>query len=175
MINEFNVEKFCYEDISLIENYEEAVADEQIWDCHHKLGIELNKSKEELKEMGLYFNRPACELIFLKHAEHTSLHHNGKIAWNKGKKATAETLAKMSKAMKGKKHSVEAKTKISTTLKGIKRSQETREKLSSLKKGVKPKKYQWLTPDGKIRIMDKTSAKHHHPDWKCLGIIENKN
>ena len=68
---------FCKEDISLIENYEQAVNDKtQIWDCHHRLEIELNLSRDELKERDLYYNRPASELILLTHAEHQKLHNN---------------------------------------------------------------------------------------------------
>ena len=67
--------KYCCEDISLIENYEKAVNDKtQTWCCHHKLEIELLKKPSELKEMGLYFDRPASELIFLTRSEHIKLH-----------------------------------------------------------------------------------------------------
>ena len=69
---------FCSEDISLIENYEEAVNDPNTWHCHHRLelddeGHRLN-TRNELKEKGLYFNRPASELIFLKASDHMKLH-----------------------------------------------------------------------------------------------------
>lgn len=36
MINEKNARKYCYQDISLIENYDKAIADtEHMWHCHH--------------------------------------------------------------------------------------------------------------------------------------------
>lgn len=77
MIGEY-VKYFCCEDISLIENYEKAISDDsQIWDCHHKNEITLNKSVKELKSLGLYYNRPANELIFLTHSSHMSLHNSG--------------------------------------------------------------------------------------------------
>ena len=57
---------YCCEDISLIENYEQALNDQtQVWDCHHRLEIELGLSAAELIKQGLYWNRPASELIFL--------------------------------------------------------------------------------------------------------------
>lgn len=69
-----NIQKFCCEDISLIKNYDKAINDTEIWDCHHRLEIELNLSRDELKERDLYYNRPASELILLTHSEHQKLH-----------------------------------------------------------------------------------------------------
>jgi hypothetical protein len=56
---------------------------------------------------------------------------------NLGKKRSAATRAKMSKAKKGKKHSTEHRAKISEALKGTKRSAATRAKMSKVKKGKK--------------------------------------
>lgn len=87
-----NVQRFCCEDISLIENYDMAISDKtKTWHCHHRLGIELNKSRDELKEMDLYYNRPACELIFLTDVEHKKLH---------GLNQSKETLEKISTSLK---------------------------------------------------------------------------
>ena len=37
MIKEDNAKKYCCEDISLIENYNQAIADkEKMWDIHHR-------------------------------------------------------------------------------------------------------------------------------------------
>ena len=80
MICERTVKRFCCEDLSLIENYELAVNDTtQTWDCHHR-GEVLpcgRFSRDDLKKFGLYFNRPAAELIFLTKAEHIRLHFKG--------------------------------------------------------------------------------------------------
>lgn len=76
MIKEKNVKKYCCEDISLIENYNEAINSDEMWDCHHRLEIELNKSVQELKDLNLYFNRPADELIFLTKSEHIKIHNS---------------------------------------------------------------------------------------------------
>jgi hypothetical protein len=75
-----NVKIYCCEDPSLIENYELALNDTvNVWDCHHKLEIhsDYRNTPEELKMMGLYYNRPACEFIFLKKDLHTSTHQSG--------------------------------------------------------------------------------------------------
>ena len=93
--------RFCKEP-EKIENYEKALADNfKGWECHHRKGVDI--PREKLKALGMYYNRPADELIFLKNSEHRFLHHKGKqfseehknklseahkgnIPWNKGKK-----------------------------------------------------------------------------------------
>lgn len=81
MINETNAKKFCSEDITLIENYWDAVNDEtQVWECHHKNEIfrGISVSRALLKDIGLYYGCPASELIFLTKSEHIRLHKKGK-------------------------------------------------------------------------------------------------
>ena len=126
MICERTIKKFCKDDISLIENYDKAIADDtQTWQCHHRR--ETIFSRKDLIEIGEYYNRPACELIFLTKSEHNRLHKSGennpnfgKPAWNNGKHPSEESRKKMSEArkgkpscMKGKHHSAEARKKIS--------------------------------------------------------------
>ena len=98
-----SVKEYCNEDISLIENYEEALKSDEIYDCHHRLEL-LNgyRSKESLIKDNLYYNRPASELIFLRHSEHTKLHADYGFP-NKGKK--------ISEMKKG--HPVSESTRIS--------------------------------------------------------------
>lgn len=78
MISKSNAEKYCAEDISLIENYKDAINDKFYkWHCHHRLEIQKDGqtySVKQLKEKGLYYNRPASELIFLSPDEHFQLH-----------------------------------------------------------------------------------------------------
>ena len=93
MINETQAKKYCKDDISLIENYEEAVNDNtRRWDCHHRRGTIY--SREGLIEIGEYQKRPAIELIFMLEEEHRRFHRIGKCNSEKTKK-------KMSKAMIG--------------------------------------------------------------------------
>lgn len=142
MINETKVKKYCYQDISLIENYERAVADtEHVWDCHHRVETIMNCGAKELQAQGCYYDRPAHDLIFLPREEHASLHMKGK-KYALGCHRSDETKKKMSEAMKGNKntlgmkHSDEAKKKISEAKKGNKCclgrkiSEETRKKMS---------------------------------------------
>lgn len=103
MIYERMAKLFCSDDISNIENYIEALNDkDNVWDCHHKLEIhsDYNNSRNDLKLMNLYYHRPSGELIFIKHNEHTKLHHTGmKLNF------TNEHKEAISKAIKGKVHS----------------------------------------------------------------------
>ena len=131
MINLFTVSSFCKEDISFIENYDKAIMDDtQTWDCHHRLEIQGNKilSVKELKEQKLYYKRPACELIFLTHSEHSILHNkNRKSDWNK----------KISESEKGKVVPKEICTLISIKTKIAMDNPKIRQKISNAKKGKK--------------------------------------
>ena len=94
MISEKNAKLYCKDDISLIENYEEAVNDPiNKWVIHHRR--ETIYSMEGLKEIGEYYHRPAIELIFLTNSEHRKLHNIG------------------NKYFLGKRHSDKSKKKIS--------------------------------------------------------------
>lgn len=171
MINEAYLRKYCCEDISLIENYNEAINSSEKWQCHHKLEITLHKTRQELIEMGLYFNRPASELICLSEKKHKQLHYKNGLS-NYGTKYGKEH------PMYGKHRTNETKQKISESHKGIKHTEETRLKMSITRKGKsipslrKPKpKYKWLTPTGEIREMSIPNAKNHHPDWILIGEV----
>lgn len=104
------MKRFCCEDISRIENYELAAADQtQTWHCHHRREISEQKSRKQLIAEGLYWKQPAEELILLTPAEHLRLH-------SQGKHLSSETLAKRSAALTGRKHSAATRAKISATV-----------------------------------------------------------
>lgn len=118
MIHLRNVKRFCKE-FENIENYSEAVSSQEMWDCHHRNEIDMNLSRQELIDRDMYYNRPACELIFLTHEAHNSLHHKGK-KYRLGAIHSIETKKKISDAQKGennhmygKHHSIESKKKMS--------------------------------------------------------------
>lgn len=125
MIPKTRLHLFCCEDISLIENYEKAKNDDtQIWDCHHRLETDLGLSKKQLKDKNLYYNRPASELIFLTHGEHSHLHHNydnnpliGRELSDEHKQHISESHKGEKHPFYGKKHKEESKNKISETKK----------------------------------------------------------
>ena len=143
MINEYAVKKYCNESLSLIENFDKAIADSnQMWHCHHRR--ELETSRKELIKIGEYYNRPASELIFLTPFEHNSLHMKGKQSHWLGKHHTEEAKRKIAEARKGMKFSEETKKKLSIALKGkptwnkgIPHTEESKLKMSIAKKGNK--------------------------------------
>ena len=115
----YNMYAFCIEDPSKIENYELAKADDfKGWDVHHRFELKCPVYKpkaKELMEWNLYFHRPASELIFLKHGEHSRLHrkYDGGSFWKRG--------SAISKAKLGQKYgpqSEEHKRKRSESMKG---------------------------------------------------------
>ena len=121
----------------LIENYDKAVADNtQVWDCHHRLETHssdgekrfVDISRAELIALNMYYDRPAEELIFLKSAEHKSLH-------NKSKEKSKETRKKISETEKGRHLSEEWKRKISEANRGKKLPEELKKRWSEAHKG----------------------------------------
>ena len=112
------LKRICRDDISLVENYDKAIADtEHMWILHHRdeirtlpSGITVYRSVQELKENGRYWHCPANELIFMTREEHYTLHNanpeyrlkiskankglatqKGRIPWNKGMKGAEYT------------------------------------------------------------------------------------
>lgn len=108
MINEIYARQYCREDISKIENYEHAARDDsQVWDCHHRGEILPcgRFSIRDLKKFGLYWHRPASELVFLTRAEHTKLHRVGR-------GLSEEHRQKLRQVNLGRHHSEDTKRKL---------------------------------------------------------------
>lgn len=118
----------------LVENYDKAIADKtQTWCIHHRLEISPTGkvfSRRRLIELGLYYDRPANEFIFLTKSEHMKLH-------NKYRVFSDETKKKMSKSMIGNKSCV-----------GRKLSEKTKYKLSLAAKNTMSKRVRGA--DGKF-------------------------
>lgn len=103
-LNLRNAEKYCCEDVSLIENFEDAFVSEDKWVIHHRLETHTSDgerrlvelSMDELIALGMYYNRPASELIFMRRSDHMSLH-------KPGKHPSEETRRKMAEAAKRRK------------------------------------------------------------------------
>ena len=121
----YTFESYC-KNYQSIENYENAKKDNfKGWHCHHRLETHnsdgerrlVDITREELLALGMYYDRPSEELIFLTIYEHSRLHM-------KGKHLSEETRKKISSASKGNKyalgykHSEEAKKRISDAMRG---------------------------------------------------------
>lgn len=97
-----NANLYCCEDISKIENYDEAAKDlSQIWHVHHIKGEEFTAAK--LIKNNLYYNRPANELIFLKPSSHNHVHRGygkGVNNWPSGDELSYERKQEITKINK---------------------------------------------------------------------------
>ena len=130
MIELYKVKQMCREgEIEKIENYEQAMADkEHTWVCHHRLELtmdgEFANYRKDLIRMGMYWNRPAFELIFMTKSDHMRMHAHvqpvseeskkkmskratGRVSPRKGVKLSEETKEKLRQANLGKKHKPE--------------------------------------------------------------------
>ena len=116
MINANQAKKYCSDDISLIENYQQAIADQtRMWEIHHRRECDENGrtlfTKKQLIDMGLYLNRPASELIFVTRSMHWKLHrearsNGGKIGGKIAGKIARKILGKKYGAINGKKSAI---------------------------------------------------------------------
>ena len=152
----YSFEIYC-KDYENIENYQKAKNENfKGWQCHHRLETHnsdgerrlVDITRDELLALGMYYGRPAEELIFLTKSEHSRLHHKGKLI-------SEETRKKLSEANKGKHlgkdnpfygkhHSEENRKKLSEANKGKHWSSEQKIKQSKAIKGR-----HWFN-DGKI-------------------------
>ena len=155
MINENQAKKFCCEDISLIENYNEAVKSKEMYDIHHRLGTELSKSRQELKDLNLYLNRPANELIFLTRKEHVILH------------MTSERINKLKETLKN----PNIRKQRSDRMKGKNNPFYGKHHTEDVKIKMRKqhRKSKWMTPSGEIKEMTKANVTKWHPDWTIIG------
>ena len=145
MICERLIKLYCKDAPSLIENYEKAINDKtQTWDCHHRR--ETIFSRKDLIEIGEYYNRPACELIFLTSTDHQILH-------NLGKHLSEENRKKISEANKGRCLSVETRKKMSEAKKNM--SDETKRKISAALLGNTAVSGTYWYNNGKINTRSK--------------------
>lgn len=177
MINERSARAYCSEDPALIERCQEAISDPtRMWEIHHRLEVQgqFVNSVKLLKRCGMYWRRPASELIFLTKSQHHRLH---------GLNPSDETRKKMSKSRSGenngffgKTHTEEARKKMSAarsggTMSGEKsplfgkhHSAETRKRLSEVRSGEKSPHFDthWHT-DGVKTVRAKSCPPGFHP------------
>ena len=133
-------ERYC-KDYENIENYDKAKADDfKGWECHHRLEThnsdgerrEVDITKKELIALGMYYNRPTSELIFLTTREH--------YIYRKGKPKSDETRRKLGESKKGE----------NNPMYGKHLSEEHKNKLSEINKGNTATKGMHWYNNGKI-------------------------
>lgn len=156
MINKRDISKYC-KDYTEIENYELAIESDELYECHHRLETHssdgekrpVNISRKELIALGMYYDRPPEELIFLKCFDHNSLHHKGCNHW-KGRKHTEKSKRKISESHKG-------------IGKGVPKSEEHKRKIREANTG------KFVPPETCKKISESRIGRH----WFTNGV-ENK-
>lgn len=165
-MRQHHFELYC-KDIESVKNYDKAKADNfKNWHCHHVLETHnsdgerrlVDISHDELKALGMYYNVPAEQLIFMSSSEHLSLHNKGKLS-----PKTVEHRNKISEALKGRPLSEEHRKKLSETLKGRTFSEEHKKKIGEAKKG-KPGKP--LSEETKNKLSEALSGRKFSEEHK---------
>ena len=176
MISEYYEKWFCCEDISKIDNYEEAINSPDRWECHHRLEShnsdgDLRKaflSREELKALDMYYHRPASELIFMTQYSHRSLHNVKEHNPQFGKCASEETRRKMSEARRGERngmfgHKNPSLSQLNISRRGKPLSEEHKQKLKGRTAWNKGKKGKHWYTNGVISVCTETCPEGFRP------------
>ncbi len=169
-ISNYKVSLFCREDASKIEGYDEAIKSEEKYDCHHRLELHndgsLRFTSDSLMKLDLYYNRPACELVFISHSEHISLHT--KARWESGQ-LTKKSGIKRKGTKWSHPMSEEAKKKLSLSKKGKKLSKEHKKSLMKPKSdfGIKFKEHFGLNKTGNEKLYDKEYKFYQYHNKVC--------
>ncbi|MCQ2087806.1 MAG: hypothetical protein MJZ37_07075 [Bacilli bacterium] len=73
-----HIKSYCRDDITKIENYDKAIADNETWECHHRLELTIDgqfaHTEDSLDRLNMYYHRPYYELILLPLQEHHDIH-----------------------------------------------------------------------------------------------------
>lgn len=152
-----------------VENYEKAKADNfNGWDCHHRLETHTSDgeerpfnaqlSMEELIALGVYYNRPAEELIYLTREEHMSIHKRNNTYWV-GKHHSEETKKAISEKNKGKVLTEEWRKKQSESHKNSEKCREAQKRATEAAKVANTGRHH--TEDAKNRIANSHKGKKY--------------
>ena len=106
----WSLKRYCSYGFEQIENYQQAAADGfKGWCIHHRLEFtvdgDLAHTSDSLKRLGMYYNRPYFELVFMTVKDHRRIH-------NADEKRRG-TLFKGTTGHTGHRHTEEAKRKMS--------------------------------------------------------------
>lgn len=142
------MKNYCCESIELIENYQLAKANNfKGWVIHHKLETHTSDGEKriveltrfELDALGMYYNRPASELMYLTRGQHNAIHKKDRhCVGNIGRHHSDETKEKMSKVDKSYMQTDAYRTalQVGKAKSNYKVSDETKKKMSESRQGL---------------------------------------
>jgi len=168
---------YCRESIEGIVGYKEALNSNEQYDIHHKFE-DMGLSSSDLKQLGLYYKRPACELIFISKPKHTSHHDldrwqdSNKVSdfanWSKSAWESLEFRQKQKEGL----HKVQATAEYRVNLsKGIKKALST-EKARAARSALVQK--QWNdNPERRNRQKEITTALWTNTEYRNKVIARS--
>lgn len=144
--------RYCFEDVEKIEGFIPVDSRQFKMVIHHRLESHDESGKlrsrfltvKQLKLAGLYYNRPAAELIWMTDSEHKKLHQQDltyqenlqNMSLNNVNRICKETTKqKLRTKATGRQHSETTKRKISEYNKGKRLSENVKQKISKTLKG----------------------------------------
>lgn len=185
MLNIKQAHKYCYESIELIQGFKEASESAEMYHVHHRFE-DMGLSRKDLIELGLLYNRPACELMFIDGKEHNHRHSTYDLSeaylkslYQKGHipKFTEAHRSHISEAKKGVKQSAEHTANVIKACKEIRASKEFRERLRNIqetiwtpeqrKKQSATIKHIWETNDAFRNTLKQKASKSIHKDLEA--------
>lgn len=137
MFSDKQARAYCREPIDRIPGFKEASESPKKYHIHHRFE-EMGLSRQDLIEMGLLYNRPACELSFIDGREHNHIHTkmiptdtlvNSQFKDGDVPKFTEEHRRHISEAKKGVKQSPEHILHVQEACAPIRATKEFRNKL----------------------------------------------
>lgn len=137
MFSDKQARAYCCEPIEQIQGYAEAVESADKYHIHHRFE-EMGLSRNDLMELGLLYNRPACELVFMNGREHNRIHSkimptdslvSGQFKNGDIPEFTEDHRRHISEAKKGVKQSPEHTLHVKEACAPIRATQEFRDKL----------------------------------------------
>lgn len=170
MFSQRQAKAYCCEVACRIAGYEDAVASKERYSIHHRFE-DMGLSSKDLIEMGLYYKRPACELIFLPNSHHSTLHNLSRwqdarniekfSKWSKTAWGDPEFRKKQKDHLRVVQDTTEYRVNLSN---GIKRALESTE---ARKKRSKQVKCQWdNSPERRKHAREITKALWQNPEYR---------
>ena len=144
MFNSAMARMYCCDPIESIQGFKEASESTEKYHIHHRFE-EMGLSLADLKELGMYYNRPACELVFIEGREHNRKHSTTDLSdkyiqalWKKGHipEFTEEHRRHISEAKKGVKQTPEHTLHVVEACAPIRATKEFRAKLHNAQERI---------------------------------------